>query len=327
VCEASEQPFEVAVPVLAQAMCLSPFDAAIHDAAGEALGISAMRLYEGKPAATSADVWFPAQKGGQGGAFEAIAQMLRPSPRDGFDAWLLVGKNDDLEKDVRPWVEGRGYRSFKLKLHGQDAAEDVRRTAEVTQAAIGWGTRPRLSVDTNESSESAAFVLDYLQRLQKDHPEAFDCLEYLEQPTARDIEASPFDWRQVHKLKPVLLDEGLTSLDRLPLALQQGWSGLALKTCKGHSFALVAAAWAHANGLVIAMQDLTNPGWSAVHSALFAAWIPTMNGVELNSPQFTPQANMEFLQAWPDLFDVRDGVHRLGQTQPTGLGSSITPLD
>ena len=166
-------------------------------------------------------------------------------------------------------------------------------------------------MDTNEANPDAASVLDYLERLRSLDAEAFAALEYFEQPTARDILAHPNDWRPVTRLKPVLLDEGLTSLDILPEAVEQGWSGLALKTCKGHSFALVAAAWAREHGMPIALQDLTNPGYSMIHAALFAAHLPTVNGVELNSPQYTPDANSEWLPRLAGLFEPRDGLHRL----------------
>lgn len=307
------------VPILAQAMCLSPFDAALHDAVGRALGVSAMHLYADEESATSADVWFD-----DGGAMQAIRSMLATPVRDRFPAWWLVGKNDELEKDVRPAYDNHGYHCFKLKLHGRDVAEDIARTVEMSRSARSWGAKPRLSVDTNEACPDADFVLDYLRGLQKQDADAYGDLDYLEQPTARDIAAHPFDWHAVSELKPVLLDEGLTSLDRLPLATEQGWSGLALKTCKGHSFALVAAAWAHQRGLTLALQDLTNPGISAVHAALLAAHLPTVNGVELNSPQFTPAANVEQSPHWPGLFDVAEGLHRLHDTAPVGLGTSPT---
>jgi L-alanine-DL-glutamate epimerase-like enolase superfamily enzyme len=164
-------------------------------------------------------------------------------------------------------------------------------------------------------------VLDYLHRLRSEDGAAFESLKYLEQPTGRDILVHRHDWREVTRLKPVMLDEGLTDLELLDVALEQGWSGLALKTCKGHSFALAAAAWAHAHGMLLTMQDLTNPGISLIHSALFAANVPTINGVELNSPQFTPDANRIWLPRMIELFAPHDGVHRLADGQPVGLGS------
>ena len=307
------------IPVLARAMCLSPFDAAMHDAVGNALGISGMCLYDvGVPVRTRGDRWFKGQS-----AVGTIAAMLRPRPLDRLAAWLVVGKQDDIDRDIRPWVADRGYHCLKLKLQGRDVAQDIARTAEVVGAVLGSGCPLRLSIDTNEACPNAAFVLEYLQALKRHHPVAFERLEYFEQPTARDIRKHPQDWRSVTKLKPVLLDEGLTSLDLLPLAEQQGWSGLALKTCKGHSLALVAAAWACEHGQPIALQDLTNPGIAAIHAAIMGAHLPTINGVELNSPQFSPAANEPYVRDWPGLFDVRHGYHRLSRTAPPGLGAAV----
>ena len=86
------------IPVVARSMCLSPFDAAIHDAVGKAHGRSAFDLYETPCPIPSADHLFPA------GACAAIARCIRKKPIDRFPAWLIVGKNDDLHTDLRPWV-------------------------------------------------------------------------------------------------------------------------------------------------------------------------------------------------------------------------------
>jgi hypothetical protein len=84
---------------------------------------------------------------------------------------------------------------------------------------------------------------------------------------------------------------------------------------------LVCAAWAHQHGMTISLQDLTNPGIALIHAALVGAYLPTINGAELNSPQFTPEANRDFAERLPELFLPRSGVHRLPPEMPTGLGS------
>jgi hypothetical protein len=121
----------------------------------------------------------------------------------------------------------------------------------------------------------------------------------------------------------VLLDEGLTDLSLLEESRRQGYSGLALKTCKGHSMLLACAAWARQHNMLISLQDLTNPGIALIHAALVASHLPTINGAELNSPQFTPAANEEFLPRLQDLFEPRDGLHRLPHAVPDGLGASL----
>jgi hypothetical protein len=75
----------------------------------------------------------------------------------------------------------------------------------------------------------------------------------------------------------------------------------------------------------VSMQDLTNPGYSGVHSFLLAAHLPCINGVELNSPQYTPAANLPWLPALSGIFQPRDGVHALDDSSCSGLGSSLKP--
>lgn len=314
VCHREDDP---ALPVLARAVCASPFDAAIHDAVGQALERSAFALYEEPTPLPSADPLFA-----DGNACAAIRRTLRPPCRL-FDAWLVVGPSASLDEEVRPWVQARGYRAFKLRIP-IEAGPDVARTVEVYRAVRRFGAqRPRLTVDSNEMHADAAAVQDYLKRLRAADAEAFAALEYLEQPTGRDIRAHRHDWRAVTRLKPVVIDEGLTSFALFEEAQAQGWSGLALKTCKGHSFSLTAAAWARERGLLLTMQDLTNPGLAAIHAALFAAHVPTANGVELNSPQFTPAANAEWLPRLRGLLEPMDGLHRLPEAVPAGLGSAL----
>lgn len=304
-------------PVLARLVCLSPFDAAIHDAVGKAVGLSAFGLYSEPSPMPQADAWFP-----QGGACAAIARTLR-SPQYALDAWLVVGQDDTAEV-LAPWIRERRYRAFKLKLLGKDAVADSRRTAEVFEMARGLGAiNPRLAGDSNCGNPDADSVVEYLERLEKDSPEAYAALEYLEQPTGRDIAREAFDWHGVTPRRPVILDEGVTSKEQLQLAEAQGWSGIAIKTCRGHSFSLVAAAWASERNLRIAMQDLTNPGIAGIHSALMAAHLPVFNGIELNAAQYTPDANAAFLPRLQPLFEPTDGCHTLPGDIPVGLGTDL----
>ena len=304
------------VPLLARLVCASPLDAAIHDACGQALRRSAFRFYEEDCAIPAADALFP------DGAVRAIRRFLLPQPAPAVDGWYVVSGTDPLTDDFARFVQDRGFRCFKLKTHGKDPEADARRTVEVFHAALALGVKsPRLSADSNEGNPDADSVLAYLDVLQRMDSAAYDALEYLEQPTGRDIRRHAFDWRAVSARKPVLIDEGLMSEDIFPVLEEQGWSGICLKTCKGHSFNLIAGAWAHARGLKIAVQDLTNPGLAAIHSCLLAQHVPNINGVELNSPQFTPAANEPWLAREPALFSPRDGTHRVSDPLVAGLGS------
>lgn len=304
-----------APPLLARAMCASPFDAAIHDGVGRALRKNAFDLYDEAVSVPETDSLFR-----EGNTIGAIRSMLRdPAPE--LAAWCMVGMGDVLEDSLRPAVERDGFRCFKLKILG-NTEEDAAQTVRVYKALRSFGLEsPVLSLDTNEANPDANSVLEFLDRLEAEDAGAYAAVVYLEQPTDRDIDTHAFDWRAVTTRKPVLLDEGLTSFNRLQTAMDQGWSGLALKTCKGHSFALAAAAWAVERGMPISLQDLTNTGYSAIHAALLASRIPTINGVELNSPQLMPDANAEWLPRLSGLFEPRNGVHRLPAGVPVGLGT------
>jgi hypothetical protein len=301
------------IPFLAGSVCLSPFDAAIHDAAGHALGRSAFHLF----AAEFADHHHASP-----GQLAAIRRFLRPSPSPQADGWYVVSGTDPLADDFRHFIRHHGFRCFKLKTLGKDPEADARRTADVFTAAQSLGvTHPRLSADSNEGNPDAASVLSYLDSLADLNPRAYAALAYLEQPTGRDIRRHAFDWHHIAARKPVLVDEGLMEPSILPVIRDQGWSGICLKTCKGHSFNLIAGAWAASHGLLTAVQDLTNPGLSAIHSCLLAQHTPSLNGVELNSPQFTPAANAPWASRLPSLFSPTDGSHHLPNPLAHGLGS------
>lgn len=297
-------------PPLARTVCASPFDAAIHDAAGLAAGISAFDLYPTGVELPAADRLLG------GGAGDAIRGLLG-APRPTLDAWWIVG-HDDADDDLRTAAD-LGYRCFKLKLFGEAAADaDFTRRVYETARRVGV-TAPRLSVDYNGGAAGPDEVLRYVDAL--DSHGVAGAVAYVEQPTPAERIHGTDDYRQVASRIPVIADEGLSGLDVLPQILRQGWSGIALKTGKGQSTCLVAGAWAVRHGLRIAFQDLTNPGYAAIHAALFAARVATINGIELNSPQFTPAANQEWLPRLAGLFEPRDGRHHVPADVP-GLGST-----
>ena len=304
-------------PPLATLVCISPFDAAVHDAAGRALGLSAFRLYEDHHADGADSLASPVH-------MAAIRKFLRPAPAKSVAGWYVVSGTDPLTEDFAQFVQQRGFHCFKLKTHGKDPEADARRTVEVFDAARALGVKfPRLSADSNEGNPDADSVQAYLDILQRMSADAYAALEYLEQPTGRDIVRHAFDWHEISGRKPVLVDEGLFDETILPHVAEQGWSGICLKTCKGHSLNLHAGAWAHARGMKIAVQDLTNPGIAAIHSCLLAQHVPSINGVELNSPQFTPAANEAWASREPALFSPTDGSHRVSDPMAVGLGSGL----
>ena len=72
------------------------------------------------------------------------------------------------------------------------------------------------------------------------------------------------------------------------LARELGYTGAALKACKGQTQSLLLAAAAQKFGMFLCVQDLTCPGASLIHSAGLAAHIPGVAAIEANARQYFP---------------------------------------
>lgn len=146
-------------------------------------------------------------------------------------------------------------------------------------------------------------------------------MQYIEQPTHRDLAAHPEN--KMHKaaaIKPVVIDESLIDLDSLMLARELGYSGVALKACKGHSDALLMGAAAQKFGMFLCVQDLTCPGLSFLHSASLAARIPTVAAIEGNARQYCPAGNAAWREKYPGMFEIKDGTLDTSVLTGAGLG-------
>jgi hypothetical protein len=109
------------------------------------------------------------------------------------------------------------------------------------------------------------------------------------------------------KLRPVVIDESLTGLDALLLAREMGYTGVALKACKGQSQTLLLAAAAQKYKMFRCVQDLTCPGAALVHSVGIAAHVPGAAALEANAREYVPAANRGWEKRYPGIFAVKDG--------------------
>ena len=126
--------------------------------------------------------------------------------------------------------------------------------------------------------------------------------------------------RLAAKLIPVVIDESLTGKEAFLLALDMGYSGAALKVCKGQSQSLLIAALGQKRKVFLCVQDLTCPGASLVHSVSLAAHVPGVKAIEANARQYVPAANKGWEKRFPGIFDVKDGVFRTAGIDGPGLG-------
>ena len=328
-------------PFLGALVCASPVDAAIHDAFGNVNGIDSYRGYG--PQFMSRDLSSylgPEFKG------RYPEQYLRSKYLPDIPIFHLVGGVDKLTRgevdDTDPqdglpdcledWVARDGMFCLKVKLRGTDLEWDIDRTLAVHRigkAELGklGVDRLHLSADTNEQCESPEYIVEYLRRIREAGEPCFQDILYIEQPTERDLSAHRHDLRSVAALKPVIVDESLTGPESFDLAMELGWSGIALKTCKGHSMDLILAAKARELGIPYALQDLTNPSLALIHAVGMGARLYTMMGLEANSRQFFPQATPPGEQSvHKRLFRVRRGVASTASLQGTGLGYQMDQI-
>jgi len=146
-------------------------------------------------------------------------------------------------------------------------------------------------------------------------------VHYIEQPTHRDLRANPENrMHAAAKIKPVVIDESLIDLESLLLAREQGYSGVALKACKGQTEALLMGAAAQKYNLFLCVQDLTCIGYSFLHSASIAARIPSVQAIEGNGRQYCPAGNRGWDERFPGMFKITDGTVKTAELNGPGLG-------
>jgi len=105
-----------------------------------------------------------------------------------------------------------------------------------------------------------------------------------------------------------------------------GWTGVALKTCKTQTGALLSLCWAKAHGMTLMVQDLTNPMLAQLPHVLLAAHAGTIMGVETNAMQFYPEASNEEAAVHPGLYRRRGGEVDLSTISGPGFGYRLDEI-
>jgi L-alanine-DL-glutamate epimerase-like enolase superfamily enzyme len=322
------------MPRLAELVAASPFEAAIHDAYGKSIGANSYNLLGGEFVHHDLAHYLTPEFAG-----ENLDRYTLRQPKAKMPLYHLVGAldplvdsdvnqrlNDGLPETLGEWIVADGLTHLKIKLNGDDLPWDVERVVGVervaaeTQSSLGQATW-HYSLDFNEKCQNVDYLLDFLAQVAERSPAALARVQYIEQPTHRDLKRHPEN--KMHKaaaIKPVVIDESLIDLESLQLSREQGYSGVALKACKGHTEALLMGAAAQKYGMFLCVQDLSCPGYSFLHSASLAARIPTIAAIEGNSRQYCPAGNRTWGQIFPGMFHITDGTVGTGALTGNGLG-------
>jgi L-alanine-DL-glutamate epimerase-like enolase superfamily enzyme len=322
------------LPFLAALVCLSPFDIALHDAYGVLHDVPIYETYHGEwmnrdlswylePAdGTYVDFrglypkdFFPAARPNQLAAWHLVAGL------DPLDSSEANGSHitDGLPVILGDWIEHDGLFCLKIKLRGDDSAWDYDRLVRVGRIALKQGIR-HLSADFNCTVRDPEYVNAILDNLSRLEPDIDRLLLYVEQPFPYELEDHPIDVRSVAARKPLYMDESAHSWRQIRVGRALGWSGVALKTCKTQTGAILSLCWAKAHGMEVMVQDLTNPMLAQISHVQLAAYAGTVMGVETNAMQFYPHASAAEAAIHPGLYSRGQGHVDLSTMIGPGIG-------
>ena len=329
------------MPYLASLVVASVFDQAIHDAYGVLHNVDIYRTYNKQfmnldlayflPPESEDEVSFVGKYPGD---------FLVNDPPEKIPVWHSVGGLDPVTPEeltgdepddgypnlLEDWIVRDGLKCLKLKLFGNDATWDYERLLSIGELAIEKSVQ-RLNVDFNCTVKEPSYVNDILDRFAADHKQIFDMILYVEQPFPYDLEANRIDVHSVSQRKPLFLDESAHDWKFVRLGRQLGWSGVALKTCKTQTGALLSLCWAKAHGMPLMVQDLTNPMLAQIPHVRLAAHAGTIMGVESNAMQYYPAASRPEEAIHPGLFRRRDGALDLSTIGGPGFGYRVDEID
>jgi len=184
-----------------------------------------------------------------------------------------------------------------------------------------------LTADFNCQVTDCDYVNHILDRLLHEQPDIYKSILYIEQPFPYDLEANRLDVRSVSARKPLFMDESAHDWELVKLGRELGWTGVALKTCKTQTGALLSLCWAKAHGMTLMVQDLTNPMLAQIPHVLLAYYAGTIMGVETNGMQFYPEASSYEAKVHPGLYRREGGKLQLRTIGGYGFGYKVEEME
>jgi L-alanine-DL-glutamate epimerase-like enolase superfamily enzyme len=329
------------VPWLAALVCASAFDLAVHDAYGILHGVPTYETYNARFMNADLGDYLESAEGADI-SFDGLYPedfLVRPRPQT-IPAWHLVGGKDPIDPSeltggepadgypvlLRDWIRRDGLKCLKVKLRGDDDRWDHDRLTKIGAIAVeenvDW-----LTADFNCTVQDPAYVNAILDRLMSEHPRLYGMMLYVEQPFPYDLEQHRIDVHSVSARKPLFMDESAHDWRLIRLGRSLGWTGVALKTCKTQTGALLSLCWAKAHGMSLMVQDLTNPMLAQVPHVLLAAYAGTIMGVESNGMQFYPEASRAEAAVHLGLYRRRQGMLDLSSISGPGLGYRVSEVE
>lgn len=328
------------LPHLAALISASAFDLATHDAYGMLHDIDIYETYNSNYMSKDLSHFLTSDNQAIDFTGKYPCDFLVDQAPDHLPVWHLVGGLDPLEESdrqgnepddaypvtLREWIQRDGLTCLKIKLRGTDAEWDYDRLTRIGDMANELGVTS-LSADFNCTVTDPAYVNSILDRLKQERPDILDAILYVEQPFPYDLENNQIDVTSVSERKPLFLDESAHDWKFVQLGRKLGWTGVALKTCKTQTGALLSLCWAKAHGMPLMVQDLTNPMLAQIPHVRLAAHAGTIMGVESNGMQFYPAASLPEESVHPGIYRRCHGMLDLSTISGPGFGYRVSEVD
>ncbi len=326
----------VPLPKLCTLVTASPFDAAVHDAFGKAHSLNCYHTYG--PEFMNHDLSYYLGAEYQG---EYPSRYIQKEPKPRMPLYHLVSAidpveeaditkrvDDGLPETLSEWINYNGLTHFKIKLNGDDPKWDVERILHVDRVTTETQKKRGVqdwfyALDFNERCPNVDYLLQFLRRVKEKAPAGYERIQYVEQPTARDLKAHPENrMQEAAKLCPIVIDESLTDVEALLLSRKMGYTGASIKASKGQSQMVIVTSVAERHKMFLCGGDMSCPGAALIQSASLPAHVPGVKAIEANARQYMPAANKVWEPRFPGMFRITDGMIRTGELIGPGLGPS-----
>ena len=331
------------MPYLSALVCNSLFDIAIYDAFGNLNKIGALECFS--PQYMNHDLaWYYNYEKKDDKSDRFIGKypcdyFVKEKPNK-LPVWHLVGGTDPIEESdlkgnepndgipvlLRDWIKEDGLNCLKIKLRGNDELWDYERIVKVGIVANEMGVE-HLTADFNCTVHDPEYVNRILDKLKNEYESIWNKILYIEQPFPYDMEKYPIDVHSLAQRKLLLMDESAHDWHYVKLGKDLGWTGVALKTCKTITGAILMFCYAKEEGMAIMVQDLTNPGLAMIPHATLARYVGTIMGIESNGPQYCPVASVAEARIHPGLYKRKNGCIDLSTIGPYGFGYRLDEIE
>lgn len=230
--------------------------------------------------------------------------------------------NDGEPETLEGYIKRYGLRYFKVKISGE-IETDFPRLQAIWDVLARHADIPVITLDGNESYDSAAKFAELVGKLEMDEPGLFEHILFIEQPLPRKLTHDASTRSIIQDLadkKPLVIDEADGTPASFPNAFDIGYTGVSHKNCKGFIKSLINLAWVNyfspmtERKVFMSGEDLSLMPLVPLHQDFAALGVLGINQCERNGYHYslgckhlTENEKTLTKQHHPDLYFEREG--------------------